>query len=368
MRICFLTPSLQTHGGVLVMFRYAGYLAQHGHEVEIICPEEPVSSPAPDGISLRFYKALPSRLVFYSCQLGYLQRVARALRSDFDVIIPIYTPLAVHALFARWRYGLDFRIVLLYQDFFAMPWVGKYLRFLLNQTWFRRNLDKVIAVSEGSAREFQSESQISCKVIRNGIDELFFEQQPNAKGRYVLFVGRPGPSKGFDVFERAMGLVVRDCPDVKGVLVSTEVSDGMLGDIQTIRCRNRQHLRQLYSEALVYAHASIGESFGLPPLEAMAAGTAAVVTRTVGTDDYARDNHNCLAIDYGDYKALAQNIVRLIQDDNFRLRLEKNGRLTALSYQWANSLNRFEQEVARTTPDKNQVRGALVGLGRKGSH
>jgi glycosyltransferase involved in cell wall biosynthesis len=354
------------HGGVLVMFRYAGYLVQQGHEVEIVSPEEPVECLVPDGVRLRLHKALPSRLVFYTFKLVYLWQLARVLRSGFDVVIPIHTPLVVHAVFARWRYGLNFRIVLLYQDFLAMPRLGGYLRFILRQNWIRRNLDSVIAVSMGSAREFQSASQIPCRTIPNGIDELFFEQQPTAKGRYVLFVGRPGPSKGFDVFEKAMELVVKECPDVKGVLVSTEVSNGMLGRIQTVRFQNREQLRQLYSEALVYAHASIGESFGLPPLEAMAAGTASVVTRTVGTDDYARDNHNCLAIDYGDYKALAQHTIRLIRDNDLRGRLEKTGRLTALSYQWTNSLRRFEEEVTKSIHKRRGLCEPLVGLGSEG--
>src|SRR5262245_43104881 len=110
MRICFLTPSIELHGGILVMFRYAEDLSKSGHEVEIISPREAVECEVPKGVKFRFYKKLPSRLAFYSFRLIYLQQVARALRSGFDIVIPIHTPLAVHAIYARWRYALDFRI------------------------------------------------------------------------------------------------------------------------------------------------------------------------------------------------------------------------------------------------------------------
>jgi glycosyltransferase involved in cell wall biosynthesis len=363
MKICFLTPTLELHGGILVMLKYAGHLASRGYDVTVIAPQSAVECTIPDGVKILSYKRRPSRLAHYSCQLVYIWQIAILLQSGFDVVVPIYTPLAVHAVFARWRRRLNFRVILLYQDFFEMLWVGRYIKFILARNWFVSNLDTVIAVSEGIASEFQKISKRLPAVIANGIDEVFFADQNAVKEKYVLFVGRPVESKGFNVFEKAMGLVVKSIPDVKGVLVSSAVEDGMIGAIQTVRYVDRIHLKKLYAEALVYVHAAVGESFGLPPLEAMASGTATVVTRTVGTDDYSRDNHNCLATDYGDYQALAQNIIRLIRDENLRLRLEKEGRLTALSYQWANSLRRFEQEVVRITPNRDQVHESLVGAG-----
>jgi glycosyltransferase involved in cell wall biosynthesis len=203
----------------------------------------------------------------------------------------------------------------------------------------------VFAVSKGSAREFQSVSQRLPCVLPNGIDDLFFAGPAVTKRRYLLFVGRPVEAKGFDVFEKAMLLVKEQVPDIEAVLVSNVVEDGVLRNIRTVRYHSREQLRSLYAEALVYVHAAIGESFGLPPLEAMASGTAAVITNTVGTSDYARDDFNCLAVEYGDPEALARKIVSLIQDPALRLRLEAGGRATAADYQWENSLRRFEAEL-----------------------
>jgi glycosyltransferase involved in cell wall biosynthesis len=345
-KICFLTPSLGLHGGTLVMFRHAGHLAARGHDVTIVSPEEPLQCPVPDSLRFAFHKPRPGRIVFRSCKLVYLFSVARCLRSDFDVVIPTHTPLIVHAIFARWRYRLNYRAILLYQDFFAMPWVGRYIRFILSRKSLIKKLDGVIAVSEGSAREFQSASGRLPLVVMNGIDDLFFADGRSPKGRYVLFVGRPGKSKGFDVFARAMELVAKLCPGLKGVMISTEVEDGAMGAIQTVRFRDKEQLKKLYAEALVYVHAAVGESFGLPPVEAMAAGTAVVLTNTVGTRDYARHDQNCLSVEYGDFKTMAGHIVRLVQDENLRSRLEAEGRSTAAAFRWQNSLDAFEAAIA----------------------
>lgn len=359
MRVCFLTPTLELHGGNLVMLKYAGDLVARGHEVTLVAPVSAREIAVPRGVRLVTYPARPGRLVFYSFQLVYLSRVRRCLADEFDVVIPVFTPLSVHAAYAGWRLRARFRIVLLYQDFFSMVWVGRYLRFLLGQRWLMRKLDRVIAVSSGAAAEFAQASGLSPVMIPNGIDEVFFEARSLSKKPYVLFVGRPGKSKGFDVFQQAMCRVRTAEPTVNAVLVSSAVADGQIEGITTVRYRDRAQLRDFYGRAMVYVHAAIGESFGLPPLEAMACGTACVVTDTVGTRDYARGEENCLLVTYGDHEGMAKAILRLVRDSDLRARLEEAGRRTAANYRWERSLARFEAElldVVGRRPEEGQTR------------
>ena len=346
MRVAFLNPKHENHGGKQVILKYAEHLASCGHEVTIFSPQSTVECAIPTGVITHCYPPKASRLVFFSCHLAYLPEIVRCLKPGFDIVIPIFSPLIVHAIFAGWWLRAKFRLVLIFQDFFEMVWTGKYIKFLLGRRWIGTRIDRVIAVSNGIAADFQRVSGVSPLVIPNGIDEIFFAERNDVKTRKILFVGRPGKSKGFDVFEKAMALVTAEIPDVHGVLVSSAVEDGRIGNIQTVRYQTREQLRKLYAEALVYVHASIGESFGLPPLEAMASGAATVLTKTSGTNDYARDNENCLATEYGDHEGLSRNILRVIRDEQLRLRLEATGRQTAAAYKWTNSLRRFEQVVS----------------------
>ena len=233
------------------MFRYAEHFAAIGHEVTIISPKSPVECVIPQGVKVVTYAEKSSKIVFYSFQLAYLEAVTKALKSGFDVVIPIFTPLAVHAVYARWRLKAKFRVVVFFQDFFEMLWVGKYLRFILKRQALVKRFDKVVAVSRGIADEFQAVSGVKPLTIPNGIEDVFYNGSRGPKGRYILFVGRPGKSKGFDVFEKAMALVAEKAPDVKATLISTEVPDGKLGAVQTVRYQNREQLRRLYAEALV---------------------------------------------------------------------------------------------------------------------
>ena len=53
-------------------------------------------------------------------------------------------------------------------------------------------------------------------------------------------------------------------------------------------------LAELYSSADIFLFTSYAESFGLPPLEAMACGTTVVTTDCKGNRDYAIGEYNCL--------------------------------------------------------------------------
>lgn len=74
------------------------------------------------------------------------------------------------------------------------------------------------------------------------------------------------------------------------------------------------------------------EWFGLPALEAMAAGCAVVSVRTVGGGEYLRDGHNALVVDADEIPAA---VSALLDDDARRGLLRRNGLITAQRYRRA---------------------------------
>ena len=95
----------------------------------------------------------------------------------------------------------------------------------------------------------------------------------------------------------------------------------------------RDELSKLYAESDIVLCPSWYESFPLPPIEAMACGTA-VVTTKYGTEDYAIDGHTAIVVRprvLGDFiKALDA----LVRNPDLRARLAKNGRAMAESLTW----------------------------------
>jgi alpha-1,3-rhamnosyl/mannosyltransferase len=82
----------------------------------------------------------------------------------------------------------------------------------------------------------------------------------------------------------------------------------------------------------VFAYPSRYEGFGLPPLEAMAAGTAVVATRTGALPDVLGDA--ALFVESGDAEQLAAALADVLTDIAVRDSLADRGRRQAARYSW----------------------------------
>lgn len=107
-------------------------------------------------------------------------------------------------------------------------------------------------------------------------------------------------------------------PATRGVLPI-----GWVGDVT---------LPGLLAGAEFFCYPSLYEGFGLPPLEAMAAGTPALVGRYSAAPEVLGDA--CVLVDPEDTAALRRALERLAQDDAFRRRLAVAGKIRAASFTW----------------------------------
>jgi glycosyltransferase involved in cell wall biosynthesis len=91
-------------------------------------------------------------------------------------------------------------------------------------------------------------------------------------------------------------------------------------------------LAALYAGALAVVQASYLEGFGLPPLEAAAHGTPAVVSDLPCFAETLGDA--ALRVPPGDADALADALLRIAGDDALRARLGAAARDRAAAYTW----------------------------------
>jgi glycosyltransferase involved in cell wall biosynthesis len=96
---------------------------------------------------------------------------------------------------------------------------------------------------------------------------------------------------------------------------------------------SRPELVDHYYDSDVFVFPPIwNEGFGCTPVEAMAAGTPVVVTRSGGIVETVRDNETGFLVEKNDCRALAEAIIKLLENDVLRERMGRAARKRALEH------------------------------------
>ncbi len=107
-------------------------------------------------------------------------------------------------------------------------------------------------------------------------------------------------------------------------------------------------LAVLYRLASVFVFPSLYEGFGLPPLEAMAAGTPVITSNVSSLPEVVGDA--AILIDPMDPEAIASAMARVLGDPQLRADLSRRGLERVKAFSWDRSVARVRQvyaEIAR---------------------
>ncbi len=98
-------------------------------------------------------------------------------------------------------------------------------------------------------------------------------------------------------------------------------------------------LAELYRRCAVFCYPSLGEGFGLPVLEAMAAGAPVITSNVSSLPEVGGD-----AVEYvdpGDVASIAEGLRRILSDESRRAELHRDGPVRARSFSWASFAERL---------------------------
>jgi alpha-1,3-rhamnosyl/mannosyltransferase len=165
-----------------------------------------------------------------------------------------------------------------------------------------------------------------------------------ADRRYILAVSTLEPRKNFDRLLAAHDMLpigLRN--DLPLVIVGGAGWGGVLDDSRADRARREGRLRlvghisdadlaALYARASVFAFPSLYEGFGLPVLEAMAAGTPVVASSTTAVGEVAGDA--AILIDPCDETALMRGLLDVTTDAARAAALRARGFVRAGEFGW----------------------------------
>ena len=91
-----------------------------------------------------------------------------------------------------------------------------------------------------------------------------------------------------------------------------------------------EQLAHLYRECAAFILPSGKEGFGIVFLEAMFFGAPVIAAREKGAVDVVQDGETGILVRYGDTKALAEAMLRVLNDGELRERLQRGGRSSVL--------------------------------------
>ncbi len=211
-----------------------------------------------------------------------------------------------------------------------------------------RRARRVLTVSEHSRRGIAEVYGIDpgrIQVVPEAADRIFFEPArpgPRRPRPYLLFVGGLSPHKNISVVVEALRSLpevdlllagpfetdVFHAPDVAALIASS----GLASRVERLSNLDDAALRDLYSGALALVLPSLDEGFGLPAIEAAAAGTPSILSDSTGAAE--RLGGSALLFDPRDSRRLVTHVRSLLEDPARRAALGAQARRSAALLDW----------------------------------
>lgn len=366
MKITFLLPGIGIAGGIRSTFELANRLQDRGHEVSVIYPLIPMLS----GVKWYNIRRLAGgalrniRKLKHGNHIDWFDLKANLVR--VPTLAERYVPKGDIIVATWWAnvynvnsYGNDkgekFYFIRHYEIWsgpenqvnktYTLP-----LHKIVTSTWLKNLIEKKF-----NAHTFGP--------VPNGVNfNLFYKKRNDFKSHNPKRVGivyRRTKWKGMKDGLEAFLLAKKKFPNIQLVLFGEEPTpDDMkiirnIDDVEFHRLPYKEKLREIYNSLDIFVFSSHCEGFGNPPMEAMACGVACVATDTGAIPDYTIPGETALVSQPKDVKALAQNVIRMIENEDDRVQIAEKGFNYIKNFTWDKSIDQLEKIFKNILKEKS---------------
>lgn len=237
------------------------------------------------------------------------------------------------------------------------PIIYIYEKYVLREMF--RISTAVVTVHQAFMNKNYPEFAYKTSFIPTGVDLARFKKTPlNTSSQIITFIGRIEHSsswKGISELIKAMKIVLKKTPNAKLELVGggdalnyyRDMANNldMSKSVSILGPKYGDDLISVYEKAnvVVLPSTSDSEAFSVTLVEAMASGRPIIGTNIGGTPQVIQDGVNGLLIKPKDPEALADAILRIIQDPVFAEKLGNTGASMAQNFSWEIQVSKYNE-------------------------
>ena len=343
---CWLNPAMG--GAEVFTHEVAKRWAEAGHDVTLFTSKFPncKCDEVLDGIRV---VRRGGKYSVYNKAKKYYERYFS--KENFDVVIdevntrPFFSPkfvknsekivALIHQLAKEyWYYETPFPISYLGYHILERRWLKPYHRI------------PTVTVSESSRKDLVDLGFENVFIVGEGLNFFPVEKPCENKSPIIVYSGRLKKAKRPNHAIDAFSLVKKRIPNAElwvigeGYLKEKLMKTASEG-VKFFGSISNEERRALTKKAALLINPSVREGFGLNVVEANALGVPCIAYDVPGLRDAVINNETGILVKSGDVKALAEQIVRVLKNDDFRAQLSQNALIYSKSFDWDRVAEKF---------------------------
>ncbi len=353
------------HGGTeIAAYNLAINMVNRGHEVDVFTASinSKDSMENSEGMKIHRYA---TNLKIASANLS-LKLMYKPINNNVEIVHAHYNIPLPDLSASRYAKKKDLPFIITYHadaqesggSFIRNTATAFYNRYILGKVL--SNADVIITTSNAYIGEskYLSKYRDKIKVVPNGINLKDFEIElskeecrfklalPQDK-RIILFFGNIVAYKGPDILLKAFARVKKLYPNImllyvgrgemQAELKELSVKMGLKDSVKFAGFVEEDLKPFYYHSADIFCLPSVtmAEAFGIVNLEAMACGLPVISSKLGGIPDIIQNGRNGFIVEPGDVKALADALIKLLEDDELQIKMSIEGKNMSKCYSWA---------------------------------